>query len=263
MNIILFAMAALGGMGLLFGIGLSYAGNKFKVDEDPLIDTLLEILPGVNCGACGFPGCRSFAQALLNNVTDPTDCPVGGNNMIQAIGAALGIEVKEIVECRAFIRCASGKSKSNFHYEYHGMNDCSAAMLMAAGGAKTCSYGCLGGGSCVEACDFDAIVMEDGIAKVLDEKCAACVKCVAACPKDLIVMVPKGSEVRVACNARDEAKVVRANCKVGCINCKLCVRACGEDAIHVDNLLAEVDYDKCTNCGECVKKCPTKCIVEV
>jgi len=253
---------ALGGMALVFGLGLSYADKKFKTDEDPRLRELIDTLPSVNCGGCGYPGCANFAQALLSNEAKPEDCPVGGNNTIQAVGALLGIEVKELVRQSAFIRCAGGESNSSFRYKYYGLHSCSAIMQLAAGGSKSCDYGCLGGGSCKAACDFDAVVMKDGIAKIDKNKCTACGMCVPACPRGLIVMVPHKSSVRVACNSHDEAKVVRAGCKVGCINCRICEKVCGFAAIKSYNLLAEVDYERCTECGLCVTKCPTKCIVD-
>lgn len=263
MGAMFMAVVALGGIGLLLGLGLTFAEKKFKVIEDPRLTALLDVLPSVNCGACGYPGCGNFASALLSGEAAPSDCPVGGNATTQAIAGVLGITVKETVPLSAFIRCAGGESNSNFRYEYHGMNNCNAVMQLAAGGPKSCSYGCLGGGSCIASCDFDAIVIEDGIAKVDNEKCVSCGLCVPACPKNLIEMVPKASKTRVACNASEEARAIRANCKVGCINCKLCEKACDYAAVHVYHLLAEVEYDKCTDCGECVEKCPTKCIVVI
>ena len=256
------SILTLGGMGIVFGLGLGFAEKKFKVEEDPRLGEIINVLPSVNCGACGFPGCGNFAQAILRGEAGPADCPVGGNETAMAIGAVLGVKVKEVEKKCAFIRCGGGESKSNFRYEYHGMADCNAAMQLTAGGAKACSFGCLGGGSCVIACGFGAIVMEDGIARVNSEKCTGCLKCVPACPKKLIVMVPVKSTVRVACNAQDEARAVRANCKVGCVNCKLCEKACDYDAINVYHLLADVEYKKCNNCGDCVEKCPTRCIVQ-
>ena len=263
MSTIILSIIALGGMGLAIGVGLSLAEKKFKVEVDPRLEEISAILPGVNCGACGLPGCGNFAQAVLKGEEGPTDCPVGGPDLAQALGAILGVKVKETVALCAYIRCAGGESNSDFRYQYYGMNDCSAAMQMAAGGSKACSYGCLGGGSCILACDFDAIVMEDGIARIDNEKCVACGLCVPACPKKLIEMVPKHRKVRVACYAQDPARVVRVNCRVGCISCKLCEKACDYAAIHVYDQLAMMDYEKCTDCGDCIAKCPTKCIVKV
>jgi Na+-translocating ferredoxin:NAD+ oxidoreductase RNF subunit RnfB len=254
------AIAVLGGMGVLFGVGLSLAGVKFKIEEDPRYSLIMDVLPKASCGGCGYPGCGGFALAVIAGDAPPEGCPVGGFPVAQAVGEIMRIEVKELPRQCAFVRCGGGESKSAFLYHYDGMNRCFAAMQLAAGGAKTCRHGCLGGATCVEACAFDAMHIVDGIAKVDNEKCTACGKCVPVCPKKLIVMVPYASKVRVACHATDDAKTVRANCKVGCISCKLCEKACKEGAIKVEDNYARIDYEKCVNCGACVEKCPEKCI---
>ena len=160
----------------------------------------------------------------------------------------------------AYVKCGGGASASRFLYNYHGIADCAAIMQLAAGGSKSCAYGCLGGRSCLLVCMFGAISIVDGIATVNEKKCTGCTLCVKACPKQLVEMVPQDKQTRVACFANDNAKTVRANCTVGCIACKLCVKACEEDAIIVENNLAYIDYEKCTQCGACTAKCPMKCI---
>ena len=260
---ILMAILVLGTMSLLFGFGLSYASKKFKTDEDPRLETITEALPSANCGACGYPGCVNFAQALLSDTAKPEACPVANFDALQIIGTLLGLSVKENIRKTAYIRCGGGLSNSNNLYLYEGMGSCVAAMQLAAGGAKTCAAGCLGQGSCAAVCDFDAITVKDGIAKVDNEKCVSCKLCLPACPKNLIVMVPQTSHVRVACNSQDDGRTVRGNCKVGCINCNICIRNCKQGAIHIYQQLADIDYEKCIQCGDCVKKCPTKCIKEM
>lgn len=260
MSTIGLSIAALSGMGLLFGVGLSFAGEFFKVEEDPRIQDIKDALPGANCGGCGFAGCAAFAEAALNKNAAPDGCPVGGAETAQKIGEILGIPVVIKERQCAFIKCGGGCDESHFRYNYFGMNNCGAAMQLAAGGSKSCTFGCLGGGSCEAVCEFGAINMVDGIAVVDNEKCTACGRCVSACPKKLIEMVPYKNKVRVACNSRDNGKAVRANCTVGCIACKMCERACPDDAVHVNELLAQISYEKCTQCGACVEKCPTKCI---
>ncbi|MCL1986578.1 MAG: RnfABCDGE type electron transport complex subunit B [Firmicutes bacterium] len=261
MSMIGVSAAVLGGMGLAFGVVLGYAAKKFHVEQDPRLGAITEALPNANCGGCGYPGCSNFAQAILDGAAPPEGCPLGGMEVAAAIGTILGVEVKKTVRKVAFIRCAGGQSKSTFLYDYSGMNNCTAAMQLVAGGAKECAFGCLGGGSCFVACEFGAIIMEDGIAKVDNEKCVACGKCVSACPKNLIKMVPHDSNVRVACNSNDNGKTVRGCCKVGCIACRMCQKTCEFAAINVFDLLAEVDYEKCTDCGACVAKCPPKSII--
>jgi Na+-translocating ferredoxin:NAD+ oxidoreductase RNF subunit RnfB len=247
-------------MGLLFGLGLAIAGEKFKVDVSQRLMDIQAVLPGANCGGCGYAGCAAFAEAVDSGAAPPNGCPVGGGPVAKQVSEIMGVEVvlKER-EC-AFIKCGGNCEVSAFRYQYEGLNNCTAIMHLAAGGSKACAYGCLGGGSCMEACQFGAISMKDGIAVVDNEKCTACGMCRRACPKQLIEMVPYGKQVRVACNSHDNGKTVRSACKVGCIGCKLCEKACTYDAVHVNELLAKVDYEKCTQCNACAEKCPSKCI---
>ncbi|MDR2650283.1 MAG: RnfABCDGE type electron transport complex subunit B [Clostridiales bacterium] len=251
----------LGGMGLLFGLGLGFAAIKFRVDTDPRLSLIREALPGANCGGCGYAGCEAFAEAALKGEAKPNGCPVGGEASAKRIGEILGVSVEVPERRRAFIRCVGCESKSTFRYDYFGLYDCNAVMQLAGGGSKSCAYGCLGVGSCRAACQFDAISMVDGIAVVDPEKCTACGMCVKACPKHLIRMVPYKNKIHVACHSEDNGRDVRKNCKVGCIGCRLCEKACAYDAVHVKNNYASVDYAKCTQCGACVAKCPSKCII--
>ncbi len=260
-NGIALAVASLGGMGVLFGLGLGYAGEKFKVYEDPNLGSVRDALPGANCGGCGFAGCDAFAAAVCEGKAKPNGCPVGGAESTQKISDILGIKAEIKEKHVSFVKCGGNLNFSNFRYDYYGINDCKAAMQLSGGGAKACSYGCLGCGSCVRACKFDALHIVDGIALVDREKCTACGMCVPQCPKDLLELVPYRSGVRAACNSHDTGKTVRALCKVGCIACKMCEKACAYDAVHVTDNLARIDYSKCVECNECAKKCPTGTIV--
>ncbi|MDR3271112.1 MAG: RnfABCDGE type electron transport complex subunit B [Peptococcaceae bacterium] len=260
---IIYAMLALGGMGLLLGVGLGIAAIKFKVETDPRLPLVRDALPGANCGGCGFAGCDAFADAIIKGEAKPNGCPVGGNESARKIGEVMGISVEEQARKCAFIRCAGCESKSNFRYDYKGMTSCPSLMQLAGGGSKACVYGCLGGGTCLLQCKFGAISMVDGIAVIDNEKCTACGMCAAACPKSLIQLVPHDSKTRVACHSNDAGKATRVNCKVGCIGCKLCEKNCKFDAVHVKDFLATIDYEKCTQCGACAAKCPSKCIISV
>jgi len=253
----------LGGMGLLFGVGLGFASVKFRVDDDPKLALIREALPGANCGGCGYAGCDAFAESALKGTAKPGGCPVGGETSAGRIAGVLGVPAGRFERKQSFVRCGGCESKSVFRYDYWGMNDCGAAMQLAGGGSKGCVYGCLGAGSCRAACRFGAISLTDGIAAVDPEKCTACGMCVKVCPKNLIALVPYMNNIHVCCHSNDPGRGVRVNCKVGCIGCKLCEKACKYGAIRVSGNLAVIDYAKCTQCGECMGKCPSKCIISV
>jgi Na+-translocating ferredoxin:NAD+ oxidoreductase RNF subunit RnfB len=258
---ILYPVLSISGMGILFGIALGFAGRLFYVAEDPKIGEVREALPGANCGGCGFAGCDAFAAAVAAGDAPVGGCPVGGAAVAEKVADIMGKKVAYGARKAAFIKCAGNRDKAVFRYDYFGLEDCKAVSQLAGSGAKACGHGCLGNGSCIKACPYNAIYMVNGIAEVNSGECKACGLCVGACPRALIEILPVDKTVRVACNATDSGKVVRANCAVGCIGCKMCEKACAYDAIHVTNNLAAVDYDKCTLCGECVKKCPTKAII--
>lgn len=260
MTTILFSLAVLGGIALLLGLGLGYAGKRFHVEEDPRIGQIREALPGANCGGCGFAGCDALASAIVDGSAKPTGCPVASGEATAAISAIMGVSAEETDKMVSYVHCCGDLENSKSNYEYQGLDNCMAMMQLAGGGSKVCKYGCLGGGSCVAACKFDAISLVNGIAVIDNEKCTGCNMCVAACPKSIISDLPYKATVRVACNSCDNGKTVRGACSVGCIACKMCEKACEFDAIHVNNFLAEIDYSKCTLCGKCAQKCPTKVI---
>lgn len=160
------------------------------------------------------------------------------------------------------MKCNGTCDKANIKYNYYGVQDCQKASMVPGGGEKACSYGCMGFGSCVKVCPFDAIHIVDGIAKVDKEKCKACKKCIAVCPRNLIELVPYTSTVKVACSSKDRGPVVKKVCDTGCVGCKICEKNCNFDAIHVEDNLAKIDYEKCKNCGLCAMKCPSKIILK-
>ncbi len=258
---ILLSLASLGALGLLFGLGLGYAGKKFKVEEDERVPLVREALPGANCGGCGFAGCDAFATAVVKGEAKPSGCPVGGEASIAKISEILGIVPEKLEKKVAFVKCQGGESYAVFRYDYFGLQDCKAMSQLAGGGSKSCQYGCLGVGSCLLACKFGAMNLVDGVAKVDPEKCTACGMCVKACPKSLIELVPYDSKIRVACSSKDTAKVVRGLCTAGCYGCKVCVKNCKQDAIKVEDQIAKIDYSKCTSCKDCTQKCPAQAII--
>ena len=255
---ILIAFGVLGALGLIFGLLLGFASRFFAPDKDDGIDAVLAALPGANCGACGFTGCKKYAAAIVKDGADISLCPVGGNKAASALATITGREAKKVPRLRAAVSC-SGGMRAKRKYEYQGIKDCVAASKLG-GGDLACQYGCLGLGSCVKVCEFDAIRLENGVAKVNHEKCTACGKCVAICPKQLISLVPLEATALVACSSLEKGSFTKDKCSIGCIGCKICVNVCKQKAITVENNKAEINQELCNHCGECIAKCPRKII---
>jgi len=259
MGEILIAVLIISGLGLVFGIGLSYASRVFAVKIDERVVQIREVLPGANCGACGFTGCDGYAGAIVEGRAPTNACPVGGSAVAEKVAAIMGVEPEGVKRTAARVLCNGRCSVSKEKYEYQGIDSCAAAAQLYAG-HKACAYGCLGHGDCLKACPFDAIVMVGGIARIVEDRCKACGKCVLACPKNLIEIIDKTKKYSVMCRSRDKGAVTRSNCQVGCIGCTRCVKACPQQAIFMEGTLARINYDKCDNCGECTKVCPTMAI---
>ncbi len=257
------AIISLSCAGLVFGLILAVAYEKLKVEVDERVEKLIEILPGANCGACGFPGCAGFAEALVAGKATPTDCSPGGTEVAMAAGEILGTKV-ELPEVKIVVRALCGRD-INTHkekFKYDGIKDCASAVLLGGGGHLSCPYGCLGFESCMRVCPFEAISFnEKGLPVVDKEKCTKCGNCVKECPKNLFELVPEPKKVHVLCSSKDKGAEVRKYCDVGCMACKLCEKNCAFDAIKVIDNLAVIDYDKCTECGVCVHKCPKNTII--
>ncbi len=258
------SIIVLSGLGLGFGLFLAYASKKFHVKTDPRVNDVLGVLPGANCGACGYAGCAAYAEAVVLNEDVPVSlCIPGQKAVADKVGAILGrtSEVKE--GKKAQLHCDGGKDECPSKYNYKGVETCKAASIVA-GGPKSCSFGCIGFGDCMRACPFDAIRMGNNSLPIINkEKCTGCGKCVETCPKMIISLAPIKSKVHVRCSSKDNAKDVMKVCKVGCIGCKMCEKACPADAIHVIDNIAKIDYSKCISCGKCVTVCPRKIIERV
>lgn len=256
MSIVL-ATLAIGVVGLLVGLLLVWVAGKFKVEVDEKEAAVRDLLPGNNCGGCGYAGCDALAAAIAKGEAAVGACPVGGANVATAISAVMGVEADASEPMVAFVKCAGTCDKVRMKSEYYGIKDCRMAAIVPGKTPKQCSYGCLGFGTCVRECPFDAIRMDDGIAVIDKSKCKACGKCVAVCPNQLIELVPYSAKHFVSCNSNDKGKYTKANCDAGCIGCGKCAKTCEHGAIVVENFLAKIDYSKCVNCGKCAEACPT------
>lgn len=254
------AIVTMAATGFISGIGLMYASKKFHVVKDERIEHINEMLPSANCGGCGYPGCMALAEAIVKGKASPDACPVGGRNLAKRIASYMGMEVGAGTKKVARIRCNGGCDNGITKYNYYGPRDCNSVVLLA-GGSKVCTYSCVGEGSCIKSCAFDAMYMgKDGIPKIINDKCTSCGKCVAACPRKLITLVPEDKPFIVSCRSRDKGPDVKNACKVGCIACKICEKKCPVGAIDVDNFLAVIDPEVCINCGTCEEVCPTGAI---
>lgn len=258
-NLVLIATIFVTVVSLLVGLFLGFSAIKFEVETDEREILVREVLPGANCGACGYPGCDGLASAIVSGKAQTNGCPVGGASCAAKISEIMGV-ASEFIKTVAFVKCGGDCNKATTKFEYSGIMDCNSAAMVPGGTPKGCSYGCMGFGSCVKVCEYDAIHVIDGIAVVDKEKCVSCECCVKACPKNLIEIIPYDAEQKVRCNSNSKMKIVKEVCDVGCIGCKKCVKVCEDEAVFVDNNLAKIDYSKCINCGKCAEVCPQSII---
>ena len=260
MGNIIAAIAVLGALGALFGLILSVASKIFEVKKDPREEAILSHLAGANCGGCGYPGCGGCAAAILAGNAPVTACAPAGPDNAAAIAEIMGMAAPTGERQVAFVRCNGGEAAKK-RFEYVGVQDCLSATKVAAGPLE-CRFGCLGFGSCVNACQFGAMsIGPNGTAVVDPEKCTNCGACMKACPRGLITSVPVSKKVHVACANLDKGKAAMSVCGNSCIGCGLCEKECKKDAIHVVNGVAVIDYDKCVGCKLCTKVCPRDAIL--
>lgn len=249
----------MGGLGVMFGVVLAVASERLSVKVDPRVKEVLEILPGINCGACGQPGCEGYAEAVVAGKAALTLCAPGGPEVAGRLGEYLGVEVEAGERLVAFCHCKGG-TDTEWKFDYDGVPTCAAAALVA-GGPIACNYGCIGFYDCIRACKYDAFeVAPNGMPVVNPDNCVACKACVEACPRGLFEMVPVSAKVHVLCSNLDKAKAVREVCKVGCIGCQRCVKACESGAMSMREGLAVIDYAAGEVGIEPVKVCPAEVI---
>lgn len=259
---ILVAVTILGGLGLVFAILIALANSKLRVWEDPRIGTVATMLPNANCGACGMPGCRAFAEKLVAGDVQPAGCNVATADERAAIAAYLGVDAGQAVKVVARMLCAGGTHVAMQQAQYRGHDTCAAAAAVAGGG-KGCAWGCLGLADCVRSCTFGAMHMgDDGIPRIDPAACTACGDCVRACPKELLALHPVDRHLLVQCRsllAGDEALDL---CKVACNACGKCVMDAPPGLISVDSGVAVIDYDlNALADPRATTRCPTGAIV--
>ncbi len=263
---ILFAFLIIALLSLLLGLGLAFAAKKFAVEKDERAEEILAVLPGANCGACGFPGCSGYANALSAGTAENGLCPPGGAKVSALVASILGLDESSggaNEKMVAYVHCRGNNAITQRDFIYEGLEDCNAAYLLHQGDSS-CKYGCLHLGSCIKVCPTDAISRDArGVVSVDPELCIGCLKCTLVCPTHVIKMIPYRGSHAIACNSTDKGAVVRKICSVGCIGCMICERKYPESGCQVTNFLATIDYNKeMTQIGEAAEACPTKCIVE-
>lgn len=256
---ILYAGLMLGGIGLVFGLVLTFAAKAFHVDVDERVEKIRECCSGANCGACGYAGCDAFAAAVAAGEAKVNGCVPAGAEGAAKIAAIMGVNAEGAERKVARVRCQGVKGVAKERYTYDGYSSCASAAGIA-GGPKQCRFACLGLGDCMQKCKFGAISMKDGIAVIDEDKCTACGMCVDTCPRKVIELLPASQSVIVRCHNSDVARVARNVCMDACIGCGRCKKECQYDAIVIENGYARIDPDKCIRCGACAKVCPCNCI---
>ena len=265
MNALVLTVMTLSVLGVLLAVVLYFVAQKFKVEEDPRIDEVEKMLPGANCGGCGFAGCRAMSEALVKNDNiDSLYCPVAGGDVMKSIAGFLGKSAAEKVPMVATMLCGGTCQKRPKVNHYDGALSCAVVNTFYIG-ESGCAFGCIGYGDCVQACKFGAMSLnpETGLVEIDPDKCTACGACVKTCPKGLIELRkkwPKNRAIYVACRSKNRGSVVMKVCKAGCIGCGKCAKACPFGAITIDSYLAYINPEKCKLCRKCVNECPTGAI---
>lgn len=260
------AIAALSALGAICGSGLYYISKRYATEMDERVNQVMEILPGANCGACGYGSCEGLAEAVVKAVDEVKRIPrciLGGDEVTSEIESILGIHAERPEKQISRLRC-SGGSRCQDRFRYVGVDDCREVIFLSEEGDKACTHACVGHGTCARICPFDAITMGvDGLPIIDRYYCRGCGLCVKECPRKVLTLSKIDEHFYVACSSHEPGKVVRKICEMGCIACKICEKNCPVDAVHVVDNLAVIDPEKCTGCAICYEKCPRKVIFPV
>ncbi|MDA3835554.1 MAG: RnfABCDGE type electron transport complex subunit B [Spirochaetales bacterium] len=260
---ILYAFLTVTILGAILGIGLAYASKKLAVKKDDRIAAVETVLPGANCGACGYAGCAAYAEAVALKDADMTLCGPGGASVVKLIADIMGKQADAGSDRKmvARVHCFGNHETTSDDYAYEGLEDCNAVHMMFQGD-KSCKYGCLALGSCIKVCPADAIIKRnDGRIHVDRDRCISCEKCVTVCPTGVMKMIPYDAEYYIACNSNDKGGTVKKTCSVGCIGCKICEKKFPDAAFTITNFLAYIDYDKeAKDQDKAAQACPVSCI---
>lgn len=251
-------------LGIIFGVGLAIASRRFAVHVDPKVEAIDAALPQLNCAACGYAGCLDYAKALAAGGVSASLCVPGGVEVAKKVSEITGIPLEEIKAVRAYVHCQGGACEARDAFEYHGEQDCRAAVLVH-GGPKQCKYGCLGFGTCKRVCPYGAIIMTENQLPLIDfNRCTGCGLCVKACPTKIIETLPLGTKVYLGCSSLERGAVVKKKCSVGCISCRVCAKVTTSGAIIMDkdDALPKMDYGKGDAFEVAYTKCPMHCFVK-
>ena len=259
MSIILFTAIIAAALALVLGVTLGFFREFFAIPEDPKVKEIAGVLPGANCGACGFPGCDNYAAAIADSSAHANLCTVGGASAAKKISAITGSDAGEVIETVAVLACQGSSIHTPLKGTYTGVQTCRGAKI--AGGTKLCSWGCLGFGDCVKVCKFGAISMTDKFLPKVDySKCTGCKVCTAECPMELLKNTARNQKgaIPLCSNKNPVKQMVAKTCKISCFKCGLCVKNCPVQCISLDTFIPVVDLSKCDSCGKCAEKCPSK-----
>ncbi len=266
MNSILTALLLIGIISLIGGALLVIAAKVFFVTEDETAKEIELVLPGANCGGCGYAGCAAYAKAVVTHGAPVSLCAAGGAPVAEKVAAIMGVEANAASEFKAMVACRGDLEHTRKRYDYVGIRTCHACNVLY-NGDSSCPFGCLGYGDCARACRFGAITVENGVAHVDPTKCTGCGVCKSVCPKKIIFLYePAANEGKentmpiVMCSNHKKGADTRRECTAGCLGCGKCIKSCPNGAIFINGNVARIDYQKCTGCHTCVEVCPVHAI---